>query len=164
VANPNPSPETRLTSDTDIGRETRFTRGNDVGAQFEPGNDAAVKHGGRAAQVALQADRPFTGIARAHLADVLDRMGVNLDAIPDGLTRIRTENAARVITTAELLDAAAAGAIDDDNRELGARYLHDAAGLRIRVDPALRDLADRQANGPDVIDAAIASMQGDANG
>lgn len=77
-------------------------------SRAQPGNQNATKHGAAAAERALTAGTPFTGLAAAKEREVTDELE------RDGIIAAYRKRAARALTVADLYYAAILGAENQD--------------------------------------------------
>lgn len=90
-------------------------------ARFQKGNKAAYKHGGERVVKAIQRGEPLTGEALEAYQDILDTLGLDLDALDD-VERILVIEVAREGAAAELYWRAFCRAVDAGDDDGMYRY------------------------------------------
>lgn len=90
-------------------------------ARFQKGNKAAYKHGGERAVVANRRGDPLVGEALEAYHDILDELGVDLDAL-DNVGRLLAVEVAREGAAAELYWRAFCQAVDIGDDDAMFRY------------------------------------------
>lgn len=109
--------------------------------EFQPGNTAALKHGGEGALVRLRTGEPFIGLAREVLDGVLADLGVNLDVLT-GIEGVLVRRAARFEAAARMFDHAADAAACEGNLDRWEKFQQRSGWIGGRAFGALGDVKE----------------------
>jgi hypothetical protein len=102
-------------------------------------NQRATVYGGAGAVKRIRQGKPFIGLAREVLSDVLAELGIDLEAL-DGVEGMLVKRAARFEATARMFDAAADSAAADGELDRWERYQQRAGWIGSKAFSALSDV------------------------
>ena len=139
---------------SDRDEHGKFIKGNGSGQRFEPGNQAALKHGGGRAVHALSSGASLVGVAREL------ELEVHAEIESDGLVPVMRREAERYLAVARLFYGLLMGA--DDIADVD-RFTRRYGWLASKAWKMLCDLRKMEADDSSgVLDAAnLASRDGD---
>jgi hypothetical protein len=103
------------------------------------GNQRAVTHGGAGAVKRIKQGKPFIGLAREVLSDVLAELGISLDSL-SGVEGMLVKRAARFEATARMFDAAADSAAAEGELDRWEKYQRRSGWIGSKAFNALGDV------------------------
>jgi hypothetical protein len=103
------------------------------------GNQRNLIHGGEGALVRIHEGKPFIGLAREVLSDVLAELGISLEAL-SGVEGMLVKRAARFEATARMFDAAADSAAAEGELDRWERYQQRSGWIGSKAFNALGDV------------------------